>query len=77
MVLKLAQGLFIVLALVVPRQGFTQPPLDDTERLLEELTNAHGVSGFEGKVREILCAEGDLVEMGQLLARLEPVEKAS
>ena len=57
MVLKLAQGLFIVLALVVPRQGFTQPPLDDTERLLEELTNAHGVSGFEGKVREILRRE--------------------
>ena len=57
MVLKLAQGLFIVLALVVPRQGFTQPPLDDTERLLEELTNAHGVSGFEGEVREILRRE--------------------
>ena len=57
MVLKLARGLFIVLALVVPRQGFTQPPLDDTERLLEELTNAHGVSGFEGKVREILRRE--------------------
>jgi putative aminopeptidase FrvX len=30
---------------------------DETERLLEELTNAHGVSGFEGPVREILRRE--------------------
>jgi putative aminopeptidase FrvX len=30
---------------------------DETERLLAELTNAHGVSGFEGPVREILRRE--------------------
>jgi putative aminopeptidase FrvX len=30
---------------------------DETERLLEELTNAHGVSGFEGPVRDILRRE--------------------
>lgn len=30
---------------------------DETERLLEELTNAHGVSGFEGPVRDILKRE--------------------
>ena len=53
----LARGLFILLVLVGARLGFTQQPLDDTERLLEELTNAHGVSGFEGEVREILRRE--------------------
>jgi putative aminopeptidase FrvX len=31
--------------------------LDATERLLEELTNAHGVVGFEGPVRDILKRE--------------------
>src|SRR3990172_3632918 len=31
--------------------------LDATERLLEELTNAHGVPGFEGPVRDILRRE--------------------
>jgi len=31
--------------------------LDDSERLLEELTNAHGVVGFEGEVRTILRRE--------------------
>ncbi len=31
--------------------------LDATERLLEELTNAHGVVGFEGEVRQILRRE--------------------
>ncbi|MGH9388532.1 MAG: M42 family metallopeptidase, partial [Vicinamibacteria bacterium] len=30
---------------------------DETEKLLEELTNAHGVSGFEGPVRDILRRE--------------------
>ncbi len=30
---------------------------DESERLLEELTNAHGVSGFEGPVRDILRRE--------------------
>ena len=30
---------------------------DETERLLQELTNAHGVSGFEGPVRDILRRE--------------------
>ena len=30
---------------------------DETERLLAELTNAHGVSGFEGPVRDILRRE--------------------
>ena len=30
---------------------------DETERLLEELTNAHGVSGFEDPVRDILRRE--------------------
>jgi putative aminopeptidase FrvX len=30
---------------------------DATERLLEELTNAHGVPGFEGPVREIVRRE--------------------
>lgn len=35
----------------------TAQQLDDTERLLQELTNAHGVSGFEGEVREILRRE--------------------
>ncbi len=53
----LARGLFILLVLVGARLGFTQQPLDDTERLLEELTNAHGVSGFEGEVREIFRRE--------------------
>ncbi len=57
MVLNLARWIFILLAIVRPQRGFTQPPLDDTERLLEELTNAHGVSGFEGEVREILRRE--------------------
>ena len=57
MVLNLTRGILILLALAGPRQGFAQQPLDDTERLLEELTNAHGVSGFEGEVREILRRE--------------------
>jgi putative aminopeptidase FrvX len=50
---------------------------DDTERLLEELTNAHGVSGFEGPVRDILRREWkDLVTdlhtdgLGNLLGTL-------
>ena len=29
-----------------------------------------------GRVKEVLCAEGDLVEMGELLARLEPAEES-
>ncbi len=40
--------------------GFLAAPYaegDETERLLEELTNAHGVSGFEGPVRDILRRE--------------------
>lgn len=36
-----------------------EPPLDATERLLQRLTNAHGVSGFEGEVRDILREEWD------------------
>lgn len=32
-------------------------PLDASELLLQRLTNAHGVSGFEGEVREILRSE--------------------
>jgi putative aminopeptidase FrvX len=50
---------------------------DETERLLEELTNAHGVSGFEGPVRDILRREWkDLVTdlhtdgLGNLLGTL-------
>ena len=34
-----------------------QQTLDETEQLLAELTNAHGVSGFEGEVRNILRRE--------------------
>jgi putative aminopeptidase FrvX len=52
--------------------------LDPTERLLEELTNAHGVSGFEGPVRDILRREwGGLLRdlhtdgLGNLLGTLE------
>jgi putative aminopeptidase FrvX len=40
--------------------GLLAAPLaqaDESERLLEELTNAHGVSGFEGPVRDILRRE--------------------
>ncbi len=47
------------------------------ERLLEELTNAYGPSGFEGPVRAImqrelspLCDEMDTDGMGSLIARL-------
>ncbi len=39
-----------------------QQTLDKTEQLLSELTNAHGVSGFEGEVRNILRREwGELL----------------
>ena len=40
-----------------PVRAQTARSLDATERLLEELTNAHGVSGFEGPVRDILRRE--------------------
>ena len=51
--------------------------MDDVEILLEELTNAHGPSGFEGPVRQIMQRElsvtTDSLEtdgIGSLIARL-------
>ena len=43
--------LFLFLLLI---QTATAAP-DSTVRLLQELTNAHGPSGFEGPVRAPLC----------------------
>ncbi len=61
-----------------------QTQLDDTERLLEELVNAHGVVGFEGEVRRILRREWqDLVPdlhtdgIGNLLGTFKGDENAS
>lgn len=52
--------------------------LDPVERLLEELTNAHGPSGFEGPVRQIVRRElapvSDKIEtggLGSVIARLD------
>jgi putative aminopeptidase FrvX len=57
--------------------GSAQDSLDDTELLLAELTNAHGVVGFEGEVRQILRREwsGLLTDLhtdgvGNLLGRV-------
>ena len=51
---------------------------DPIERLLEELTNAHGPTGFEGPVREIVRREftplADEITtdgLGSLIARLD------
>jgi hypothetical protein len=53
---RLIVGLAVMAVLEWP-----SPPLsaqtDATIRLLQELTNAHGVPGFEGPVRDILRRE--------------------
>jgi putative aminopeptidase FrvX len=50
------------LALAGSGISIAQDGLDETEQLLAELTNAHGVVGFEGEVRDILRREwGELV----------------
>ena len=66
----------MTLALVLPC-GAQQDSLAGVERLLEELTNAHGPSGFEGPVRKIVRREfqplADQIQtdgLGSLIARL-------
>jgi len=66
----------LILALVLPCSA-QQDSFDDIELLLEELTNAHGPSGFEGPVRKIVQRElqplADEVQtdgLGSLIARL-------
>ena len=68
--------LLIISALALPC-GAQQDSLDGVERLLEELTNAHGPSGFEGPVRQIVRREfqplADEIQtdgLGSLIARL-------
>ncbi len=66
----------LFLAVVLPGSA-QQDSLDDVERLLEELTNAHGPSGFEAPVRKIVQRElqplADEIQtdgLGSLIARL-------
>ncbi len=54
--------------------------MDDVERLLEEITNASGPTGFEGPVRSImqrelspLCDEMETDGIGSLIGRLGEV----
>lgn len=51
--------------------------MDSTERLLEELTNAHGAAGFEEAVRKVvrrelspLCDSIETDELGSVIARM-------
>lgn len=50
-------GLLTSLLVVTAGAVLAQDSLDETEQLLAELTNAHGVVGFEGEVRQILRRE--------------------
>ena len=69
-------GLLTSLLVVSGGMVLAQDALDETEQLLAELTNAHGVVGFEGEVRQILRREwsGMLTDLhtdgvGNLLGR--------
>ena len=72
-------GLVLAGCLVaLPPRELSAQTQDETERLLAELTNAHGVVGFEGSVRDILKREwaGLLANLhadglGNLLGTLE------
>src|SRR2546422_7102138 len=48
-------------------------PADRVERLLEELSNAPGPSGFEGPVRETLSAQRSEEHTSELQSRLHLV----
>ena len=63
--------------------GIGDQDMDETEILLEKLSNAHGPSGFEGPVRSIMIAEleplCDSIEtdgMGSLIGRFNTNSKA-
>ncbi len=58
--------ILVVLALAILPAFAAPRELDRIERLLEELTNAHGPSGFEGPVRAIVRRE-----LAPLAGRLE------
>ena len=47
----------LVVTLCVPAAAHAAASMDDAARLLEELSNAHGPSGFEGPVRDIMRRE--------------------
>jgi endoglucanase len=68
----------LLLTLALALGGTTASALDATGRLLEELSNAHGPSGFEGPVRAIVQREmkplADRVEvdgLGSLIGVIE------
>ncbi len=75
--MKCAALLLLTIFTVLP--GFAQQSeLDGVERLLEELTNAHGPTGYEGPVRAIMRREfaplADEVTtdgLGSVIARLD------
>jgi putative aminopeptidase FrvX len=76
-------ALFLCLAVLLPGAARAAEELDDTERLLQALSNAHGPSGFEGPVRAIMRDEmaglADRVEtdgLGSLIAVLAHDEDA-
>ena len=50
-------SLLVATAFILPRPGESGAQNDATVELLRELTNAHGVVGFEGEVRDILRRE--------------------
>ena len=68
-------SLLFVSALLAWPQG---QPLDSVERLLKEITEAHGPTGYEGPVRKIMRREfapiSDDIQtdgLGSLIARLD------